>query len=305
MISKRFQIDEENANNRIDIFLSRSFDSISRGIVQDLIDEGRVLVNGKMVERDYKMKINDVIEIEFKLETNNEDLAQDIQINVAFENNDFLIIDKHAGLTVHPGAGQKDSTLINGLLHMYPEQRKIPRYGVVHRLDKDTSGLMIIARTLESHTNLTDLIQTRNIKRNYYALVHGQPIAGNTIDKPIGRHPKNRLLFCVKEGGREAVTHFKVHKKFKNFSLLDVSLETGRTHQIRVHMQHIGHPIAGDQSYCRIKNWKNSTLEERKAVNNLGRQSLHAHKLEFTYQNQDFSFLSDMPEELQQVIDQL
>ena len=305
MISKRLQIDEENANNRIDIYLSRSFDSISRGIVQDLIDEGRVLVNGKTVERDYKTKINDVVEIEFNLETNNEDLAQDIQINVAFENNDFLIIDKHAGLTVHPGAGQKDSTLINGLLYMYPNQRKIPRYGVVHRLDKDTSGLMIVARTLESHTNLTDLIQTRNIKRNYYALVHGQPIAGNTIDKPIGRHPKNRLLFCVKEGGREAVTHFKVDKKFKNFSLLDVSLETGRTHQIRVHMQHIGHPIAGDQSYCRIKNWKNSTEEELIALSNLRRQSLHAYKLEFTYQDKDFSFLSDMPEELQRVIEKL
>ena len=305
MISKRLQIDEENANNRIDIYLSRSFDSISRGIVQDLIDEGRVLVNGKTVERDYKTKINDVVEIEFILETNNEDLAQDIQINVAFENNDFLIVDKHAGLTVHPGAGQKDSTLINGLLSMYPNQRKIPRYGVVHRLDKDTSGLMIVARTLESHTNLTDLIQTRSIKRNYYALVHGQPIAGNTIDKPIGRHPKNRLLFCVKEGGREAVTHFKVHKKFKNFSLLDVSLETGRTHQIRVHMQHIGHPIAGDQSYCRIKNWKNSTKEELNALSNLRRQSLHAYKLEFTYQDKDFSFLSDMPEELQRVIEKL
>ena len=305
MISKRLQIDEENANNRIDIYLSRSFDSISRGIVQDLIDEGRVLVNGKTVERDYKTKINDVVEIEFNLETNNEDLAQDIQINVAFENNDFLIIDKHAGLTVHPGAGQKDSTLINGLLYMYPNQRKIPRYGVVHRLDKDTSGLMIVARTLESHTNLTDLIQTRNIKRNYYALVHGQPIAGNTIDKPIGRHPKNRLLFCVKEGGREAVTHFKVDKKFKNFSLLDVSLETGRTHQIRVHMQHIGHPIAGDQSYCRIKKWKNSTKEELNAFSNLRRQSLHAYKLEFTYQDKDFSFLSDMPEELQRVIEKL
>lgn len=305
MISKRLQIDEENANNRIDIYLSRSFDSISRGIVQDLIDEGRVLVNGKTVERDYKTKINDVVEIEFNLETNNEDLAQDIQINVAFENNDFLIIDKHAGLTVHPGAGQKDSTLINGLLYMYPNQRKIPRYGVVHRLDKDTSGLMIVARTLESHTNLTDLIQTRNIKRNYYALVHGQPIAGNTIDKPIGRHPKNRLLFCVKEGGREAVTHFKVDKKFKNFSLLDVSLETGRTHQIRVHMQHIGHPIAGDQSYCRIKKWKNSTKEELNALSNLRRQSLHAYKLEFTYQDKDFSFLSDMPEELQRVMEKL
>jgi 23S rRNA pseudouridine1911/1915/1917 synthase len=305
MISKRLQIDEENANNRIDIFLSKSFDSISRGIVQDLIGEGKVLVNGKTVERDYKTKINDVIEIEFNLETNNEDQAQDISLDIIFENDDFLIIDKQAGLTVHPGAGQKDSTLINGLLNIHPKQRKIPRYGVVHRLDKDTSGLMIIARTLESHTNLTDLIQKRNIKRNYYALVHGQPIAGDTIDKPIGRHPKNRLLFCVKDGGRQAITHFKIYKKFKNFSLLDVSLETGRTHQIRVHMQHIGHPIAGDQSYCKIKNWKNSTEKEVNALSNLKRQSLHAYKLEFIYEDENFSFLSDIPDELQRVIDKL
>ena len=305
MISKRLQIDEENANNRIDIFLSKSFDSISRGIVQDLIGEGKVLVNGKTVERDYKTKINDVIEIEFNLETNNEDQAQDISLDIIFENDHFLIIDKQAGLTVHPGAGQKDSTLINGLLNIYPKQRKIPRYGVVHRLDKDTSGLMIIARTLESHTNLTDLIQKRNIKRNYYALVHGQPIAGDTIDKPIGRHPKNRLLFCVKDGGRQAITHFKIYKKFKNFSLLDVSLETGRTHQIRVHMQHIGHPIAGDQSYCKIKNWKNSTEKEVNALSNLKRQSLHAYKLEFIYEDENFSFLSDIPDELQSVIDKL
>ena len=305
MISKRLQIDEENANNRIDIFLSKSFYSISRGIVQDLIGEGKVLVNGKTVERDYKTKINDVIEIEFNLETNNEDQAQDISLDIIFENDDFLIIDKQAGLTVHPGAGQKDSTLINGLLNIYPKQRKIPRYGVVHRLDKDTSGLMIIARTLESHTNLTDLIQKRSIKRNYYALVHGQPIAGDTIDKPIGRHPKNRLLFCVKDGGRQAITHFKIYKKFKNFSLLDVSLETGRTHQIRVHMQHIGHPIAGDQSYCKIKNWKNSTEKEVNALSNLKRQSLHAYKLEFIYEDENFSFLSDIPDELQSVIDKL
>ena len=127
MISKRLQIDEENANNRIDIFLSKSFDSISRGIVQDLIGEGKVLVNGKTVERDYKTKINDVIEIEFNLETNNEDQAQDISLDIIFENDDFLIIDKQAGLTVHPGAGQKDSTLINGLLNIHPKQRKIRR----------------------------------------------------------------------------------------------------------------------------------------------------------------------------------
>ena len=200
---------------------------------------------------------------------------------------------------MHPGAGQKDGTLINGLLYKYPKQRNIPRYGVVHRLDKDTSGLMVVARSLKAHTLLTEMIQERVIKRNYYALVHGAPIAGMTIDKPIGRHPKNRLLFCVKEGGREAITHFKVKTKFSNFSLLDVSLETGRTHQIRVHLKHLGHPIAGDAQYSNIKQWKNSSPEEVEAVASLGRQALHAYSLAFDFDGKAYEFKADIPEAIQ------
>ena len=246
MISKRFQIDEENSNKRIDIFLANNLDTISRGIVQQLIAEGKVTVNGKPTKRNYLLKLSDIIEITFELQANDEDEAQDIPIDITFENDDFFIINKNSGLTVHPGAGQKDQTLINGILHIRKEQREIPRYGLVHRLDKDTSGLMVLAKSLKSHTILTELIQAKSIQRKYYALVHGAPISGQTIDLPIGRHPKNRLLFCVKDGGREAITHFRIKKRFKNFSLLDVELETGRTHQIRVHLNHIGHPIAGD-----------------------------------------------------------
>ena len=205
------------------------------------------------------------------------------------------MIDKQAGLTVHPGAGQKDSTLINGMLYLRPKQRELPRYGLVHRLDKDTSGLMLLAKSIQSHTILTDLIQNKKIKRNYYALVHGDPISGKTINLPIGRHPKNRLLFCVKEGGRSALTHFKIKDRFKNFSLLDIELETGRTHQIRVHLKHIGHPIVGDKSYNNIKIWKNADPTELKAVTDLNRQALHSYNLSFTYLDKEFNFESEVP----------
>ena len=283
MISKRFQIDEENSNKRIDIFLANNLDTISRGIVQQLIAEGKVTVNGKPTKRNYLLKLSDIIEITFELQANGEDEAQDIPIDIAFENDDFFIINKNSGLTVHPGAGQKDQTLINGILHIRKEQREIPRYGLVHRLDKDTSGLMVLAKNLKAHTVLTELIQAKSIQRKYYALVHGAPISGQTIDLPIGRHPKNRLLFCVKDGGREAITHFRIKKRFKNFSLLDVELETGRTHQIRVHLNHIGHPIAGDASYNKIRVWKDAIPKELEVINNLQRQALHSYSLKFHF----------------------
>ena len=295
MISKRFQVDEENSNNRVDIFLAKNLDSISRGIVQQLILKGQVLVNDQQVKRNHILKINDVIDISFEIEPEGDDEAQNIPLNIVFENDDFFVIDKQAGLTVHPGAGQKDSTLINGMLYLRPKQRELPRYGLVHRLDKDTSGLMLLAKSIQSHTILTDLIQNKKIKRNYYALVHGDPISGKTINLPIGRHPKNRLLFCVKEGGRSAVTHFKIKDRYKNFSLLDIELETGRTHQIRVHLKHIGHPIVGDKSYNNIKIWKNADPTELKAVTDLNRQALHSYNLSFTYLDKEFNFASEVP----------
>ena len=302
MISKRFQIDEDNSNKRIDIFLTQSLDSISRGIVQQLILENKVEVNGRPVKRNYLIKVGDVIDIDIDLEKEGDDKPEDIGLDIVFENEEFYIINKQGGLTVHPGAGQKNGTLINGLLNIEPKQKNLPRYGVVHRLDKDTSGLMVLAKNLESHTLLTELIQSKQISRNYYALVHGLPIAGKAIDLPIGRHPKNRLLFCVKDGGRKAITHFKVKEKFKNFALLDIALETGRTHQIRVHLKHIGHPIAGDKSYNQITNWKDATKEEIDAIKSLDRQALHAYNLSFTFKGKNFNFESKIPEDFAEVL---
>ena len=295
MISKTFEIDEDNINKRLDIFLSEQFDQLSRGIVQKLIQSHAVTVSGIYVEKDYKLKLSDIVDIEINLEDQTDDEPQDIFLNIICENKDFLILDKQAGLTVHPGAGQKDNTLINGLLFHYPEQKKVPRTGLIHRLDKDTSGLLLIARSLEAHTKLTEMMQRRMIARRYFALVHGTPISGGTIDEPIARHPSNRLIFTVKEGGRDSVTHYAIEKRFKNFSLLDISLETGRTHQIRVHLKYEGYPIAGDQSYCSIKKWKDSSEMEEQAVNGLRRQALHAHSLSFEWEGKEISFKSDLP----------
>ena len=305
MISKRFQIDEENSNKRLDIFLANNLDTISRGIVQQLIADGKVTVNGKPTKRNYLLKLSDIIEITFELQANGEDEAQDIPIDITFENDDFFIINKNSGLTVHPGAGQKDQTLINGILHIRKEQREIPRYGLVHRLDKDTSGLMVLAKSLKSHTILTELIQAKSVQRRYYALVHGAPISGQTIDLPIGRHPKNRLLFCVKDGGREAITHFRIKKRFKNFSLLDVELETGRTHQIRVHLNHIGHPIAGDASYNKIRVWKDAIPKELEVINNVQGQALLSYSLKFFFLITDLCFESKIPNDLEKTMEVL
>ena len=302
MISKSFEINEDNINKRLDIFLTENLDGLSRGIVQKYILLEQVIVNKAGSNKDYKLKFGDFIEVNIVPQQNNEDEAQEIDLETVFENKNFIVINKPAGLTVHPGAGQKDKTLINGLIFKYPKLRSVERYGLVHRLDKDTSGLLLIARNQRAHSVITEMIQNRTISRSYKALVHGVPISGGTIDKPIGRHPTNRLIFCVKEGGRESITHFTVLKKFKNFSLLDISLETGRTHQIRVHFKHKGYPIAGDKAYCKIKTWKDSNEKELSVINALKRQALHAYRLEFVFDKEAFSFHSDMPQDIEDCI---
>ena len=305
MISKTFEINEENINNRLDIFLANQFDNLSRGIVQKLIQSHSVSVSGNFVEKDYKLKLGDTIDVEINLSSQTEDEPQNIPLEVLFDNKDFLIINKQAGLTVHPGAGQKDNTLTNGLLFHFPDLKSIPRTGLIHRLDKDTSGLMLIAKTLKAHTVLTDMIQKRSISRKYLALVHGKPISGDTIDKPIGRHPTNRLIFTVKENGRDSITHYLVKERYKNFSLLEVSLETGRTHQIRVHLKHAGFPIAGDRAYCSITKWKDSNEDEVNAIESLNRQALHAYNLAFTLDGEEFNFHSDIPADIEKCINSL
>ena len=216
MISKSFEINEDNINKRLDIFLTENLDGLSRGIVQKYISLEQITVNKESSHKDYRLKLDDFIEVKIQAHENNEDEAQEIDLETVFENEDFIVIDKPPGLTVHPGAGQRDQTLINGLIFKYPKLRSVERYGLVHRLDKDTSGLILIARNQRAHSMITEMIQNRTISRSYKALVHGVPISGETIDKPIGRHPTNRLIFCKRRWQRISYT-FSGVKKIQKF----------------------------------------------------------------------------------------
>ena len=305
MITKTFNIDEANINKRLDSFLSDILDDISRGLVQQLIEQGNVLVNDIEVKKNYKLRLNDRIHVILKFPEVIEDEPQNIPLDIVFENEDFYIINKQAGLTVHPGAGQKDNTLLNGLLHLNQKACELPRCGIVHRLDKETSGLMVVAKNHNSQTILTNLIKDRAIERKYYALVHGNVISGGTIDEPIERHPKNRLIFTVDQEGKESKTHYLVKERYENFSLLDVKLETGRTHQIRVHLKHIGFPIAGDKQYTKISNWKGSSKKELNLINSLKGQFLHAYSLAFLFKKESFSFSAELPDYLTSVLKDL
>jgi 23S rRNA pseudouridine1911/1915/1917 synthase len=204
------------------------------------------------------------------------DSAQDIPLQVVFEDDSILIVDKPAGLVVHPGSGNPHGTLLNALLHHAPALAKIPRAGIVHRLDKDTSGLLVVAKTLESQASLVRQLQARSVKRDYLAVVHGTPPQSGTVTAPIGRHPTARTRMAVVAAGRAAVTHYRVLRRGDGWSLVECSLETGRTHQIRVHMHSIGHPLLGDPVY-------GGRAQRRTHAVAISRQALHAARLELTH----------------------
>jgi 23S rRNA pseudouridine1911/1915/1917 synthase len=218
-----------------------------------------------------------------------------------------LVIDKPAGLVVHPGAGNPRGTLVNALLHFDPKMAELPRAGIVHRLDKDTSGLMVVARSLRAHAALVEQLSAREVHRQYLAAVVGPMIAGGTVDRPIGRHPTDRLRQAVvKEGqGREAVTHYRVRERFRAHTLVECRLETGRTHQIRVHMQSAKHPLIGDPLYGgSFKLPKAATPELVEALRSFRRQALHAEKLEFVHPNsgETVSTSAPMPADMQALL---
>ncbi|MGH8114372.1 MAG: RluA family pseudouridine synthase, partial [Rhodanobacteraceae bacterium] len=201
-----------------------------------------------------------------------------------YEDGDLLVIDKPAGLVVHPGAGNRDGTLLNALLHHDPKLAQIPRAGIVHRLDKDTSGLLVVARSLPTQTALVAMLAARDIHRRYVAVVNGVPVAGGSVDAPLDRHPSDRLRRAVREGGRPAVTHYRVREKFRAHALLQCELESGRTHQIRVHMAHAGYPLVGDPLYGRgLKLPRGATPDLADALRGFKRQALHAERLAFAH----------------------
>lgn len=274
---------------RADVVLAKLLPDYSRSQLTQWLKEGLILLNQRQVKPKDKVMAGEMIQMQVDLSKMNQqqthDTPENIPLDVVFEDEHLLIINKPAGLVVHPGAGNPNHTLVNALLHHYPDLAPLPRAGIIHRLDKDTTGLLLIAKTLPAYTQLARMMQAREIHRHYLALVYGHIIAGARIETGYGRHPRNRLKKAVCEEGREAITDYRIKKSYHDFSLLEITLLTGRTHQIRVHMAHIKHPVLGDQLYghprLRVPTGASEALQQ--ALQNLKRQALHACKLTFIH----------------------
>jgi 23S rRNA pseudouridine1911/1915/1917 synthase len=275
---------------RLDQALARMFPTHSRSRLQGWLREGRVCLDGQPA-REPKRKVwgGESLALEQPPSPEGQaESAEDIPLAIVFEDAHLLVIDKPAGLVVHPGSGNWSGTLLNALLHHAPELAGVPRAGIVHRLDKDTSGLLVVARTLESQTALIRQLQARTVKRHYYALVSGDLARSGLVDASIGRHPVNRLRMAVVDGAREARTHYRVCERFGCATLVECMLETGRTHQIRVHMQHLGHPLVGDPVYGPRR-----VADPR--LTGFARQALHAFKLGLVHPASGLEMQWEMP----------
>lgn len=296
---------EEHNGLRLDIALANLLPEYSRGRIQQWIREDHASVDGIIRNQRFKVSTGEHIHLVAEIKVEISDAAEDIPLNIVYEDEELLVINKPPGFVVHPGAGNREHTLLNALLHHHPALANLPRAGIIHRLDKDTSGLLIIAKTLESHHYLVSEMQERAISREYSALVQGNIISGGTIDLPIGRHRTARTKMAVREDGKEACTHYRVKKRFHGFTLIDVALDTGRTHQIRVHMMHIKHPLVGDKMYGgQTRKPKGCPTELLKLVLQFPRQALHARKLSIVHplSQQQITWEAEMPDDLNELI---
>lgn len=269
------------AGTRLDQVATELFDGFSRSRLQQWIKDGDLLVDGKSCRPRDKLFGGERLTVRTELQAEGEWTAEAINLEIVYEDDDILVLNKPAGLVVHPAAGNQQGTLLNGLLHHLPANELIPRAGIVHRLDKDTSGLMVVAKTLAAHHSLIKQLQARTVSREYLAIVQGVMTGGGTVDKPMGRHPQARTKMAVVDiGGKEAITHYRVLERFPGHTYIRVKLETGRTHQIRVHMASIGYPLVGDATYGgRLKLPKGASLELHDALRGCRRQALHATRL--------------------------
>lgn len=265
------------AGKRLDVVLQHLLPEFSRSRLQSFIKAGRVSIEENILNTKHRIDGDEKISV---IVTPKGEMlsfqAEPIGLNIFYEDSDLLIVNKPAGLVVHPGNGNWTGTLLNGLLYYLPSLRDVPRAGIVHRLDKDTSGLMVVAKTLQAQTHLVKQLQARTVSRQYFALVEGKIHHPGAVEMPIGRHPKDRVKMAVVNSGKFAKTHYAVRENFQQFTLLACKLETGRTHQIRVHMQYSGHPLVGDKVYGRTVKRKEPL---QKAIELLNRQALHAYRL--------------------------
>jgi 23S rRNA pseudouridine1911/1915/1917 synthase len=274
----------EQAGQRLDQALAALLPDYSRSRLKTWIESGEVRVDGATMRPRDKVFGGETVLLKAVLPQETRAAPQDIPLVLVHEDKHVFVVDKPAGLVVHPGAGNPDLTLQNALLALDPKLAALPRAGIVHRLDKDTSGLLIVARTLPAHTALVRMLGDRDVHREYEAICRGVMTAGGTVDAPIDRHPTDRVRMAVREGGRESVTHYRVIKRFRSHTHVRVHLETGRTHQIRVHLAHAGYPIVGDKVYGgRLTLPKGASEAVRTALREFPRQALHAARLQFDH----------------------
>jgi len=289
-------ITDDLSGKRLDQALAIVFSEHSRSRLQQWIKNGTVLVNDKVLRQRDQVHSGDRISINAELPVESSCDPEEIPLTIIYEDEELIVLNKPAGMVVHPGAGNREHTLLNALLHYDPDLNRLPRAGIVQRLDKDTTGIMVVARTAESHTYLVRQLKCRKIKREYLALVTGVMTAGGEIDQPVGRHPVHRTRMAVVEKGKPAITHYRIIKKYPAHTLIRVQLETGRTHQIRVHMAYIHYPIAGDPVYCgQGKSPRGTSNLICEAVKALRRQALHACSLGLTHRVTGESCCWDAP----------
>ena len=293
------------AGKRVDQALAELFPDFSRSRLQKWMKDGFALVDGKKWRPKDPVIGGEVVELLVIVDDETHWKAEPVSLDIVYEDEQIIVINKPAGLVVHPGAGNSHGTLSNGLLHHNPKNASLPRAGIVHRLDKDTSGLLVAAKTLVAHTSLVEQLQAREVKREYLALCNDVMTAGGTVDEPIGRHPTNRLRMAVRDNGKPAITHYRVEQRFRAHTLVRVNLETGRTHQIRVHMAYIGYPLVGDVVYGgRLKIPAASSETFANALRNFKRQALHATSLGLQHPTSGewVQWQVDMPSDMQELV---
>ena len=299
------EISDDWAGKRLDQVLVELFPDYSRSRLQKWLKDGQITVNGEFLRAKDKVLGGEEVELYPLIENEVRWQAQDISLDIVYEDEHILVIHKPVGLVAHPGAGNPDGTLLNALLHHDSQLAGVPRAGIVHRLDKDTSGLLVVARTLQAQKMLVEQLQQRAFLREYLAVVNGVLTAGGTVDEPIGRHSVHRKRMTVAPMGKTAITHYRVEERFRAHTLLRVKLETGRTHQIRVHMTYIHHSLVGDPVYGgRLKLPKACTDELAETLRGFKRQALHATLLGLTHpvSGEWMQWQRDMPDDMQHLV---
>lgn len=311
--SLTFTVTPEDSGKRLDAYLAEHIEDWSRSRLQKLIDDGEVTVNDKTVKSSFRLDTGEVVEIELTAAPSEDSFTpEDIPLDIVFEDEHLAVINKAAGMVVHPGAGVSSGTLANAIAWHFklqaPNSGNENRVGIVHRLDKDTSGLIVVAKNDAAHEKLSEQFANRTVRKTYLTLVHGHiEQTRGTIDEPIGRDRSNRLRMAIIRMGRSALSLWRVRERFERFTLVEVEIKTGRTHQIRVHLAYIKHPVVGDEIYNGGRDNTIRDVKIRKAISNLGRFFLHAERLEFYHPTtgERLLFQSPLPTELLELLDVL